>query len=53
LRQNFDKSDERNYKDGDKQSTRYFEIGSRRRREIGQQKNVRFKTYVTTDSLEK
>ncbi|MFN8275750.1 MAG: gliding motility lipoprotein GldJ [Flavobacteriaceae bacterium] len=28
LRQNFDKSDERNYRDGDKQSTRYFKFGN-------------------------
>lgn len=28
LRQNFDKSDNRNYRDGDRQSTRYFEFGS-------------------------
>ncbi len=28
LRQNFDKSDERNYRDGDKQSTRYFDFGN-------------------------
>ncbi len=28
LRQNFDKSDNRNYRDGDKQSTRYFKFGS-------------------------
>ncbi len=28
LRQNFDKSDNRNYRDGDKQSTRFFELGS-------------------------
>ncbi len=27
LRQNFDKSDEKNYRDGDKQSTRYFDFG--------------------------
>jgi gliding motility-associated lipoprotein GldJ len=27
LRQNFDKSDNRNYRDGDKQSTRYFDFG--------------------------
>ena len=27
LRVNFDKSDERNYRDGDKQSTRYFDFG--------------------------
>jgi gliding motility-associated lipoprotein GldJ len=28
LRQNFDKSDERNYRDGDKQSTRNFDFGN-------------------------
>lgn len=28
LRQNFDRSDNRNYRDGDKQSTRYFKFGS-------------------------
>jgi gliding motility-associated lipoprotein GldJ len=28
LRQNFDKSDERNYRDGDKQSTRYYDFGN-------------------------
>lgn len=28
LRQNFDKSDERNFRDGDKQSTRYFKFSS-------------------------
>ncbi|NHM01060.1 gliding motility lipoprotein GldJ [Flavobacterium difficile] len=28
LRQNFDKSDNRNYRDGDRQSTRYFDFGS-------------------------
>ena len=28
LRQNFDKSDERNYRDGDKQSSRYFDFGN-------------------------
>lgn len=28
LRQNFDKSDERNFRDGDKQSTRYFDFGT-------------------------
>jgi gliding motility-associated lipoprotein GldJ len=28
LRVNFDKSDNRNYRDGDKQSTRYFDFGS-------------------------
>ena len=28
LRQNFDKSDNRNFRDGDKQSTRYFKFGA-------------------------
>ncbi|MBC7525680.1 MAG: gliding motility lipoprotein GldJ [Flavobacterium sp.] len=28
LRQNFDKSDEKNYRDGDKQSSRYFDFGA-------------------------
>lgn len=28
LRQNFNKSDEKNYRDGDKQSSRYFDFGS-------------------------
>ena len=28
LRQNFDKSDERNYRDGDKKSSRYFDFGN-------------------------
>ena len=28
MRQNFDKSDERSYRDGDKQSSRYFKFGS-------------------------
>jgi gliding motility-associated lipoprotein GldJ len=28
LRQNFDKSDNRNYRDGDKQSTRFFDFGA-------------------------
>lgn len=28
LRQNFDRSDNRNYRDGDKQSTRYFKFGA-------------------------
>ena len=28
LRQNFDKSNEKNYRDGDKQSSRYFDFGS-------------------------
>jgi gliding motility-associated lipoprotein GldJ len=32
LRQNFDKSDNRNYRDGDKQSTRFFEFGMQKMR---------------------
>ncbi|MGG7036164.1 MAG: gliding motility lipoprotein GldJ [Flavobacterium sp.] len=35
LRQNFDKSDNRNYRDGDKQSTRYFKFGSEEGNEKG------------------
>ncbi|WP_306353133.1 gliding motility lipoprotein GldJ [Flavobacterium sp. '19STA2R22 D10 B1'] len=56
LRQNFDKSDNRNYRDGDKQSTRYFDFGSS---EEGDAKKEDEKTRmydspkhsVTTDSL--
>ncbi len=57
LRQNFDKSDNRNYRDGDKQSTRYFKFGSSEEGdEAGQQKDTH-RMYdspvhnVTTDSL--
>lgn len=56
LRQNFDKSDERNYRDGDKQSTRYFKFGSSEDEEDPKLKD-KHKMYdspvhnVTTDSL--
>ncbi len=54
LRQNFDKSDNRNYRDGDKQSTRYFDFGSS---EEGEKEDDAKRMYdspkhnVTTDSL--
>ncbi len=54
LRQNFDKSDERNYRDGDKQSTRYFDFGSS---EEGEKLTDEKRMYdspkhnVTTDSI--
>lgn len=57
LRQNFDKSDNRNFRDGDKQSTRYFKFGaSEEGDEKGQLKdNQRMydspKHNVSTDSL--
>ncbi len=55
LRQNFDKSDERNYRDGDKQSTRYFDFGSAEEEDA--KNKEKHKMYdspvhnVTTDSL--
>jgi gliding motility-associated lipoprotein GldJ len=55
LRQNFDKSDERNYRDGDKQSTRYFKFGDAE--ENTDKKNDTERMYdspihnVSTDSL--
>lgn len=54
LRQNFDKSDNRNYRDGDKQSTRYYDFGSS---EEGEKMDDSKRMYdspkhnVTTDSL--
>jgi gliding motility-associated lipoprotein GldJ len=57
LRQNFDKSDNRNYRDGDKQSTKYFKFGgSEEGDEKGKMKdNQRMydspKHNVSTDSL--
>jgi len=54
LRQNFDKSDNRNYRDGDKQSTRYYDFGSS---EEGEKVDDSKRMYdspkhnVTTDSL--
>ena len=57
LRQNFDKSDNKNYRDGDKQSTRYFKFGSSEEGdEKGKLKDEQRmydspKHNVTTDSL--
>ncbi|TPD70016.1 gliding motility lipoprotein GldJ [Flavobacterium microcysteis] len=54
LRQNFDKSDNRNYRDGDKQSTRYYDFGNS---EEGEKVDDSKRMYdspkhnVTTDSL--
>ncbi|WP_333695986.1 gliding motility lipoprotein GldJ [Flavobacterium sp.] len=39
LRQNFDKSDNRNYRDGDKQSIRYYKFGSEDDSEATKEKN--------------
>jgi len=56
LRQNFDKSDEKNYRDGDKQSTRYFKFGNAEEEEDAKTKE-KHRMYdspehnVTTDSL--
>ena len=56
LRQNFDKSDERNYRDGDKQSTRYYKFGSSED-EDDPKKQEKTRMYdspqhnITTDSL--
>lgn len=56
LRQNFDKSDEKNYRDGDKQSTRYFDFGSSDSEEGNKLKDEQRmydspKHNVSTDSL--
>ncbi|PZQ91175.1 MAG: gliding motility lipoprotein GldJ [Flavobacterium johnsoniae] len=54
LRQNFDKSDNRNYRDGDKQSTRYYDFGNSEEGEkIDDSKRMYDspKHNVTTDSL--
>ena len=55
LRQNFDKSDERNYRDGDKQSTRYFDFGSSEDGDVKIADDKRMydspKHNVTTDSI--
>ena len=57
LRQNFDKSDNTNYRDGDKQSTRYYDFGdSESDDEKGKSDKVMYnspKHNVTTDSLGK
>ena len=56
LRQNFSQSDNRNYRDGDKQSTRYFDFGTSEEVEDAKSKE-QHKMYdspehnVTTDSL--
>ncbi|HMI08759.1 MAG TPA: gliding motility lipoprotein GldJ [Flavobacterium sp.] len=56
LRTNFDKSDNRNYRDGDKQSTRYFKFGGSEEEETPAAKEAH-RMYdspehnVTTDSL--
>lgn len=57
LRQNFDKSDNRNYRDGDKQSTRYFKFGSSEEGDEKGKMNDNQRMYdspkhnVSTDSL--
>jgi len=55
LRQNFDKSDNRNYRDGDKQSTRYFKFGGDSENADKLKDDQRMydspKHNVTTDSL--
>lgn len=56
LRQNFDKSDHKNYRDGDKQSTRYFDFGSSDSEEGNKLKDEQRmydspKHNVSTDSL--
>lgn len=54
LRQNFDKSDNRNYRDGDKQSTRYFDFGASEEEgkvDDGKRMYDSPKHNVTTDSL--
>ncbi|TRX35906.1 gliding motility lipoprotein GldJ [Flavobacterium restrictum] len=57
LRQNFDKSDNINYRDGDKQSTRYYDFGnsseSTKKEKDGQEMYNSPKHNVTTDSLGK
>ena len=57
LRQNFDKSDERNYRDGDKQSSRYFDFGGDDSENGGEKLSADKRMYdspvhnVTTDSI--
>ena len=55
LRQNFDKSDERNYRDGDKQSSRYFSFGAGSEESANLKENQRMynspKHNVSVDSL--
>ena len=54
LRQNFDKSNNINYRDGDKQSTRYYNFGSDSETEKQKEEKIMYnspKHNVTTDSL--
>ena len=55
LRQNFDKSDERNYRDGDKQSSRYYNFGAGSEESANLKENQRMynspKHNVSVDSL--
>ena len=54
LRQNFDKSDNINYRDGDKQSTKYYKFGSDSDDEKTKQNKAMYNSprhHVTTDSL--
>lgn len=56
LRQNFDKSDNINYRDGDKQSTRYYNFGSESESDKDKEEKIMYnspKHNVTTDSLGK
>ena len=56
LRQNFDKSDNINYRDGDKQSTKYYKFGSDSDDEKTKQNKAMYNSprhNVTTDSLGK
>ena len=56
LRQNFDKSDNVNYRDGDKQSTRYYNFGSEAENAKQKEEQIMYnspKHNVTTDSLGK
>lgn len=55
LRQNFDKSDNRNYRDGDKQSIRYYKFGSEDDSEATKEKNRMYdapKHKVSADTTE-
>jgi gliding motility-associated lipoprotein GldJ len=54
LRQNFDKSDNINYRDGDKQSTRYYKLADEESDEKSKSDKLMYnspKHNVTTDSL--
>ena len=54
LRQNFSKSDNKNYRDGDKQSTRYFDFGGSEDADLDKESKRMYdspKHNITTDSL--